>query len=203
MKAIIFDFDWVIHNTFEFHRNKIEEYFKITFTVENFKSVHDWNIFLDIPEEFKHLEWAWYGDYIYGDYTIQILDQDIKSILNDLSKKYTLHIITSWRVRNITDYLKNNQIYDIFGEILCYEFHKSKIFKFKHIFEKHNLKPEDCIFVTDTLWDILEANQVGIKTIAIDSGYHERERLVKWNPYKIISKFNELNDLLKNNNETI
>jgi len=33
---------------------------------------------------------------------------------------------------------------------------------------------------------------VGIKTIAVDFGYHEKERLQKGNPMKIISNFNEL-----------
>ncbi len=197
MKALIFDFDWVIHDSFEFHRNKIEEYFNIAFSVEDFKRAHDWNIFYDIPEDLKHLKWDGYWNYIYNDYSVLKIDKDIKNKLIDLSKKYDLHIITSWRVRNITDYLKNNQVYDIFQEILCYEFHKSKIYKFNYIFEKHKLNPSDCLFITDTLWDILEANEVGIKTIAIDSGYHEKERLEKWNPYKIIWSFDELFNILK------
>ena len=46
----------------------------------------------------------------------------------------------------------------------------------------------------------LEANEVGIGTIAVDFGYHERERLQKGNPLKIISRFEELIETVKNIN---
>lgn len=61
-----------------------------------------------------------------------------------------------------------------------------------------DFKKDECIFITDTLGDILEANEVGIGTIAVDFGYHERKRLEKGNPLKIISKFEELIETVKN-----
>ena len=42
------------------------------------------------------------------------------------------------------------------------------------------------------LGDLLEAHKAGIKSIAVDFGFHERERLEKGNPAKIISDFSEL-----------
>ena len=198
MKALIFDFDWVIHDTFDFHRNKIIDYCKSDFSVENFRSIHDGNIFNSIPPEPIASEW-WegYRDYIYKDYSNLFMDESIKNNLLKLKENYSLHIISSWWTNNVIDLLKNNQFYDTFDDVLCYEFHKSKIYKFNYIFEKHNLKPLDCIFITDTLWDILEANEVWLRTIAVDFWFHERERLEKWNPYKIISSFDEIFNILK------
>ena len=60
------------------------------------------------------------------------------------------------------------------------------------VFENFNLKPEECVFVTDTLGDILESKKVSMKAIALENGYHERERLEKGNPWKIISSFEKL-----------
>jgi hypothetical protein len=40
MKAIIFDFDGVIHNTFAFHKNKIEEFAGVNFSEDEFKDIH-------------------------------------------------------------------------------------------------------------------------------------------------------------------
>ena len=84
----------------------------------------------------------------------------------------------------------------MFSFLFGLETHKLKTHKFKKVLNEFNLKEDECIFVTDTLGDILEANEVGIKTIAVDFGYHERERLEKGNPMKIISEFNELVDIV-------
>jgi len=69
---------------------------------------------------------------------------------------------------------------------------KSKVEKFKYLFKKYKLKPEDCIFITDTLGDILEGNKVGVRTIAVDFGFHKRDRLEKGKPFKIVSSFDEI-----------
>ena len=41
MKAIIFDFDGVIHDTFEFHRGKHQKFFGIDLPVQLFKDLHN------------------------------------------------------------------------------------------------------------------------------------------------------------------
>ena len=58
MKALIFDFDWVIHDTFEFHRNKIEEYFKIDFTKQDLKNLSNWSIFSNTNEKMNNAKRA-------------------------------------------------------------------------------------------------------------------------------------------------
>jgi phosphoglycolate phosphatase-like HAD superfamily hydrolase len=58
---------------------------------------------------------------------------------------------------------------------------------------KHfHLNNKEIIFITDTLGDIRAANKLGIKTIAVDFGYHERARLENGNPQKIISNFKDI-----------
>ena len=94
-------------------------------------------------------------------------------------------------------YFENNDFTHIFKEILASESHKSKIEKFKILFNKYNLDANSCIFVTDTLGDILEGNKAGIKSIACTFGFHDEETLKKGNPFKIISNFKEIRQTIK------
>jgi HAD superfamily hydrolase (TIGR01549 family) len=128
------------------------------------------------------------------------IEEETKNTLVNLAKNFKLGVISSCHEYGIKDYLKNNGIDDLFSFIYGFETHKLKTFKFKKIIEDFDFKKEECIFITDTLGDILEANEVGISTIAVDFGYHERERLEKGNPLKIISKFEELIEVIKNKN---
>ena len=191
-KIIIFDFDWVIIDSFEFHRKKVEKFANIKLDKQIYKDMHNWNFFNSIPEEIKHINWWKYAEYIYEEIILLEIDKEIKKSLLDLSKNYKLHIISSGWTKAISNYLKNNEIDFVFYEILGWDIHNSKIEKFKMIFKKYNINSEKCTFVTDTLWDILEANKVWVKTFAVDFGYHNRKTLQKANPYKIISSFDEL-----------
>lgn len=114
-----------------------------------------------------------------------------------LKEKYLLYIISSNTEKAITKFLNYHKL-EYFDEILGVNFHKSKVEKFKYLFGKHNLKPEEVVFVTDTLRDILEGHKVKVKTIAVDFGFHERERLEKGNPFKIVSNFDEMLKTIEN-----
>ena len=63
--------------------------------------------------------------------------------------------------------------------------------------QKYDIDTSSCVFVTDTLGDILEANKLGIKTIAVDFGYHERARLERGNPFAIVSDFKEIRKIIE------
>ena len=60
------------------------------------------------------------------------------------------------------------------------------------VFQKERL-----FFITDTLGDIVEAKKVGIKTIAVDYGYHDRGVLSKGNPDGIISNLSGIKKKLE------
>ncbi len=73
-----------------------------------------------------------------------------------------------------------------FSDILGTDVHKSKIVKIKSLLEKYNIKPENAVFITDSLGDILEGNECGVKSIGVTWGIHHRETLEKGNPIIII-----------------
>lgn len=77
--------------------------------------------------------------------------------------------------------MKNGAILQYFSEILGSDVARDKIRKIKMVLDNNDLNAEDCVFITDTLGDILEARQCGIESIAVTWGYHEAERLQKGN----------------------
>ena len=125
------------------------------------------------------------SDYTYGLTRFNInMDPVIPRIeCRDMSKE---------ALYQINEYFENNGIIHIFDRVLGVETHKSKVEKFKILMIEHGVTDENAIFVTDTLGDIFEAKKVGIRTIAVDFGFHERERLEKGKPLKIISDFRHL-----------
>ncbi len=60
------------------------------------------------------------------------------------------------------------------------------------MFEKYNLKPEECIFVTDTTGDIIEARKINLRTITVTWGYHNKELLESEYPFCIVDTPDEL-----------
>ncbi len=194
MKTIIFDFDGVIHDTFDLAYKINVEIFGDTFTEENYRDIFNGNIFKNTDfiekdsnkfsrlqkEAFKYLK----------------IDDNIKNNLEKLSKEYALFIISSNEEDTLNMYFQNNDFTHIFKEVLGLETHKSKVKKFEYLFAKYGIKADDCIFVTDTLGDILEGNKAGVRTIAVDFGFHKRDRLQKGKPFKIVSTFDEILEVI-------
>ena len=196
IKAIIFDFDGVIHDTFELAYG-IHKRLNPTLSKEIYRSYFDGNLFENIakkplnekPGEFKRMEFEAFKNLK--------LEKKIRKVLNELSKEYNLYIISSNSIKNLNLYFENNNFINVFKEILAAEAHISKSEKFKILFDKYGLSPDMCIFVTDTLGDILEARKVGVKSVACTFGFHEKERLEKGRPYRIISSFDEIMKIIK------
>ncbi len=196
IKAIIFDFDGVLVNSIKFHIKKIKELFGIKLTEQEFRQIHTGNFFDSKAKNLSGLDWEKYRDFIYRDQSMHILDDKIKEILRMLHKDYMLFIVSSGGTRNIADFLRNNNALGFFNEVLGLESSRSKEEKFKMIFAKYSLTPDECVFITDTLGDIIEANNAGIRTIAVSFGFHDRKTLEKGNPVAVVDDFDALYNLL-------
>ncbi len=194
MKTIIFDFDGVIHDTFELAYKINVELFGTDLTKDKYRDFFNGNIFestkVNKEDNNKFFELQ------HKAFEYLEIDKDIKQHLEKLAEQYILFIVSSNQEEVLKTYFQNNNFTHIFKEVLGAETHQSKIEKFKYLFQKYELKPEDCVFVTDTLGDILEGNKVGLRTIAVDFGFHERKRLEKGNPFKIVSSFDEILEVI-------
>ncbi len=198
MKAIIFDFDGVICDSFEISYEISKEFFGDDFTEENLRELLDGNVFQN-PKITKQA-----AEKLFKAYNEKMkyfeMEKVVKENLEKLAEKYSLFVVSSNKEESIKTYFQNNNFAHIFKEILGAETHQSKVAKFEYLFEKYQLKAEDCVFVTDTLGDILEGKEVGVKVIAVDFGFHKRDRLEKGKPFKIVSSFE---DVLEVVNESI
>jgi HAD superfamily hydrolase (TIGR01549 family) len=191
IKCIIFDFDGVIINHFEKDFECFQKKYP-NLTKDEFKIFFEGNFFIQ-ANKLKERDNGFDGDECYNQHLKKtIIPNKAKEIIKELSKNYLLGIISSSPNEGLNICVNNSNLKENFSFVYGCDTHKLKLEKFKMVFENFNLKPEECVFVTDTLGDILESKKVSMKAIALENGYHERERLEKGNPWKIISSFEKL-----------
>lgn len=200
-KAIIFDFDGVIADTFEFHREHFKKYLNVSLSREEYRNLHKGNVFkgngLNENEKVISENLVEYFKMIEKDHHKVQVFEGMSDLLKKMSKDHSLFIITSSSDVNVNSFLKKENIFDCFAEILGVEFDKSKIVKFNYILDNYNLKKEDVLFVTDTLGDVLEANKVGLRSIAVTWGFHDRETLAEGAPFAFVDGAEEVLGLVE------
>jgi phosphoglycolate phosphatase len=103
-----------------------------------------------------------------------------------------LIIISSTITSPISEFVKKYDLEKYFKEILGNDIHHSKVEKIKMVFEKYATSADQCVFVTDTLGDMLEAEKTGVGAIGVSWGFHSHETLRKGNPFKIVDKPEDL-----------
>ncbi|MEX2010519.1 MAG: HAD-IA family hydrolase [Parcubacteria group bacterium] len=101
--------------------------------------------------------------------------EGIQNVVRKLADKNTLIVNTSATSFSTKEYLTNAGLIDFFDTIYGLEISKDKIQKFNQILKDFNVKPEDCIFITDTVGDVLEAEHCSIKSLVVTYGYQSRE----------------------------
>ena len=124
------------------------------------------------------------------------ISAELEDMLFALKPKYHLVIISSIDDEIINPYLERSKINNIFEEVWGIRKKTSKVDKFKKLLDQFNLKKEECYFITDTLGDVKEANKVGIESIGVTWGYHDKETLLRGNPVAIVDTPRKLLDLL-------
>jgi phosphoglycolate phosphatase len=190
MKAIIFDFDGVIHNTFSLSWN-ITKKINPQLTKERYLGYFEGTTLLSSFEKEAESQIIYRKKEAEAFKTL-VITPEIKSELEKLNQRYDLYIISSNTCENLKTYCKNNGVLELFKDILGANVHKLKVKKFEMLFKNYYFDADSCIFITDTLGDILEANKVGVKSIACTFGFHDKERLMRGNPFRIVSNFKEI-----------
>ncbi|MCK4635608.1 MAG: HAD family hydrolase [Candidatus Moranbacteria bacterium] len=202
-KAVIFDFDGVIADTFEFHRKHFKKYLNLSLSKKEYQNLHKGNVFdgkdLNDKEKIISENLVKYFKFIEKDHHNVKSFKRINALLKMLNEKYNLFIITSSSKVNIINFLKRENVFDCFTEILGVEFDKSKVVKFNYILEKYKLEKDDVLFVTDTSGDVFEANKVGVKSIAVTWGFHDREILAESEPFAYADDVEKVLEIVESN----
>lgn len=195
IKAIIFDFDGVLGNTYELNFSISKEFYP-EITEQDFKDHHNGNVFEQHKIPFMEADIKPYFTRQKAQFTKAHLFP-LKKVLVALSKTYKLFVVSSTMDESVLYFLQLDNYHTYFEKILGATTHRSKSAKFHMIFEEYSLTPAECLFVTDTIGDILEANKVGVRTIAVSWGYHGEELLIKYNPVAIVHDEKELLQSIK------
>ncbi len=192
LKAVIFDFDGVIANTYKLNY-EVVKVFHPKMKEKEYRDLHNSNVYENpktstntIPMESfdsEHNQRFKKEEHFF---------EPIFETITNLKKRFKLHVITSGGNNKITKYLESVDLKKNFESIMGRETHPSKVEKFKMLFKDYNLKPEECLFITDTLGDLKEAHKVNVKSLAVSWGFHSIEVLNDGNPHKILHKFEEL-----------
>ena len=103
----------------------------------------------------------------------------MKEVLADLSRRYTLIVVSSSTSTFINIFNEKHGLVAFFTEILGNDVHKSKIEKISMVKAKYHASPDRYVFVTDTLGDVREADHHGIGVIGVSWGFNDHATLHK------------------------
>ena len=189
-KFILFDFDGVIadsfraaydvasmmcpHLTEDEHRRRFEG------------NIHDWEEPIDRHTKDCRQDIDFFEEYVPRLEKSEIFS-GMKEVIADLAQKYTLVIVSSTITSPIQSYLNTNNLSSYFSWVMGADVHKSKVEKIKMVFEKYEIGPESCVFITDTSGDMLEAEKTGVGAIGVTWGFHKSETLKSGNPFRLVN----------------
>lgn len=199
-KLVIFDFDGVLVNTLDFSFNEHKK-LNSTLTWKKFQDFSNGNfrsgigkaVFKEnykIPDEWDDI----YTKNIEGFTISNVLNKTIK----ELSIKYILTIVSSSSSKVINKFLAKEKSTEIFSDVLGADIHSNKTIKINSLLSKYNVVPVNALLITDSLGDVLEANECGINSIGVTWGIHGKEKLEEGNPIGIIDDPRLLLDAIKN-----
>lgn len=195
---IIFDFDGVLADSFNTFYSLIRDAmnhigFKIT--QDQYRNFHIGNVhqeFRDfINNEKKYsifLEFRTtnYDKYYYDKKLRAKLFPEAVKFVKKIAKKYILTIASSGKKENIKNLLKEEGINNLFSLILA-DSSYSKEGMIKEILDKFQTKPRESFFITDTVGDIKIAKKMGLATVAVTWGFHNKKNLILADPDFIVS----------------
>ena len=178
--AIILDFDGVLADTEDLLFSIFKDV-KPSLSKRDFLLHHEANIYLEPKIDISPKEM----DYIYSEYSRR-LNKDLsicsQKLLYSIPQNTPIFIISSNDEGSIKLFLSELGILSRFKKVLGYQSGKSKKNKIDSIINENNFSANAVIFVTDTLGDLKESAECGVKTIAVQYGFHSLRTLKKGNP---------------------
>ncbi|MDO6811307.1 HAD family hydrolase [Zobellia galactanivorans] len=132
--------------------------------------------------------------------TISLFD-GVKELLSDFHHRgINLTVASSKGKEALIKILKKQNIYDIFLFVGGVEDAKNKKPSpdiVNLIMDKYNYRPNECLVVGDTIFDIEMGQRANVDTCGVTYGNNTREKLEKLKPNYIIDNFRNLNEIVK------
>lgn len=192
-KHIILDFDGVIADTFDFHLEKVNEFYKIGLTAEEYREIHEGNFYHSTDSKVSSLDFKGYPDYVKEEQALVPPFPLAIESLRELHAQYTLHLVTSGYKVQVMPFLQKQDVEHLFTSLLFADHGTSKVLKIESIINSiSGGSKDDFIFITDTLGDGHEAHEINVPTIAVTFGFHDEERLRKGSPSYIAHSWTDV-----------
>lgn len=189
-KFILFDFDGVIVDSFASAfevRNKIcpsmkEGQYRSAFD----GNINDWSLTGPGHDETCRHDVDFFAEYIPKMKSQVKVASGMDVVIRKLAETYALIVISSTLSAPIQELLEKNGLAHYFKEIMGFDVQTSKIKKIEAVFSKYKTTADNCVFITDTLGDIREANHTHVGSIGVTWGFQGKEKLATGNPFRIV-----------------
>ncbi|OGI73811.1 hypothetical protein A3D42_03275 [Candidatus Nomurabacteria bacterium RIFCSPHIGHO2_02_FULL_41_18] len=183
-KLVLFDFDGVLVDTL-IMSYEISKEVDNDLSMPAFKSLFDGNIFHSLN---NHPTIKQHPDF-FGRYAEKLreftIPQSLKDLVRKLREEYQLAIVSAIPTHLINEILnRENALF--FADVLGGDIHTSKVYKIKILLEKYAIASQNAVYTTDTVGDVLEARECGVKAVAVAWGFQEEATLQKATPAKIV-----------------
>ena len=197
---LMFDYDGVIADSSVIAHQTGMEVFDKNMTVEEHRRYFDGNI----RQTAHSLE---QGREVYRDddpfqtvfiprFIASSTFENIPETILRMAQGNSMAIVSSSVSGPIRQHLQRHGLKSVFDKVYGVDVHASKVIKIRQALKDLHSSVNDSVFITDTLGDIREANEVGVRSIAVTWGYQKRENLMKGNPYTIVDSPKELEEVV-------
>lgn len=195
-RFVLFDFDGVIADSAALNY-ELSVFFSPELNEETYRALYEANVYESLkklsswretlPEEYQEKFGPRMKDEVH-------LVKGMDVVIKTLHESYTLAIISSTPTSGIESFLVRYGLRDYFADVLGRDVHMSKVEKMRMVLEKYDISSDQCVYITDTLGDMREAQAHSMGTIASSWGVHPRETLEKGIPFRILNTPQELPD---------
>ncbi len=198
-KIIIFDFDGVFVDDFDFHKNHIADFLGIDIDDKAFYNIHSGNVYKDdnVGLELGNFDVQKYCQKIHDDLINLPIVEGMSTAVGQAQKIGKSFVVSSGCEKNIRDFFENNDICTNVCSIYGVETNLSKEKKLEKILQDSNIEAQNAIFITDTLGDIREANKMRVASIAVTWGFQRVETLEQGAPFGFAHTPMQIIDLIQ------
>lgn len=117
----------------------------------------------------------------------------MKKVFSELKKRgMTLGILSSNSKENLTDFLKENGLSEVFDYVVPCGLMWGKARRLKRIMKKRHLGNGELVYIGDETKDVIACRKANIKSIAVTWGYNSEEALKAYNPDWVVRKPEEI-----------
>ena len=200
-KLILFDFDGVIVDSMQINLDINNHVFNRGIHIDEYRKMFLGNVYAIIDRDHKEIANHEIQEKYADEYQKRVLEiapiAQIDEMLELTARNRPAFIVTSSREKDVELYLKKHDLLQYFNEIHGKETHRSKVYKFKKILADGKYRAEETVFITDTVGDIVEADEVGIDSVAVTWGFHP-ENWIKDSPHHtMVNTIEELTSLFR------